>query len=787
MNSIRAHVFAQRALRIVSLVLALTGVSIPAAVLSQTPTVTDVRQFDVPAGPLPEALTAFAAQAGISLSFDPTPLADMSSDGLRGEHTLKDGFSRLLAGTGYDYIPVSDREYTLKTTEKVGANEPARLGPITVTGARTAKSVSELAASVTVLDEEDLAKQPALRISPLDGLKRLVPGIQFNDPAGFDPRFRGRFASYRVNGVDLRGRGLIARTDLQDLAGGAFGGIEALRGADATFGQGVSGGAINFLTTRPTAGPRALESSVFLSFDPDGHGRDQLTRGVRQSVTGSSGNTDYYVGGGFMSYGSEFDPQGDPLPDDTGVTKRNADELDLNATLVFNLSPDQSIETSHYFVHNTKSANEYQTIFDGQGAFGDKSTVMDNPRKVDTGGDRNLYVGTAEYRDADFHGHALSLKLFGTLFDADTFQGSRIQENHGKIGLNTTLATPLASLPGTFFERALIEWGADYEYFYGESLTFNGLPLGAGLRLHNLSPFAQLRMPLGEHYLLAAGGRYEQFYATLEDERGRAFGRPDFQGGDLDYGTALFNASLIYFASDEIELYGAFSQALDVLPLQAAAGQVASAGEIEPEPATTDQIELGLRGYWPRLEGTVAAFYSNSDNSSSFTVVSAPTPSGVIAIPLREPRRIWGIEATLDWEASEHLKFGGYLAWADGERENDHGDWVELPQSSITPLTLAPYIEYVPDGSWLFRLQAVHTTGTGARTEIFNNVDGFSTNARTFIDFLARHTRPWGEISLGVENLFNEFAFSDLAEARNFNRSIPFQGRRVSLQYNVDW
>ncbi len=755
-----------------------------ASAAGQEPVVFDIAEQDLNA-----ALLLFADRTGLQLVYDIGLVEGLRSASLNGSFMPQDALTRLLAGTGIAFR-VSDADtVTLERVALQDNGDTLRLGPVTVTAARTATPVSELAASVTILDRDDIEKQPSLQTQPLDGLKRVVPGIQFNDPAGFDPRLRGRRPSFRVNGVDLLNRGAPSRNDIQDLVGDAFGRIEVVRGADATFGQGASGGAINFITPRPKPGPLQLETSFGLSFAPDGDGPDRLTERVRQSATGTLGKIDYFIGGGFTSFGSEFDPEGDPLPDDTGVTKRNAHEIDWNATLSYNLAPSATVETSHYFVHNFQGERTFQTVFDGQGGIGEKSTVLRSPDDSDTDGSRTHYIGTLKYQNSDFLGNLVSVTGFAQILDEDAIgQGNRLDWQRGKTGLNASVDTALTFLDGLLVEGASLEWGLDYEYAWSGALEFDGAPLQAGLSTHNIAPLAQIRVPVADDFLLSAGVRYEQFFTELDDARDRAFGVADFEGGNLSYGAPLFNASLLYFLSDEIELYGGFSQALEILGIQNATTSVPTASVIEPEPSTTDQFEVGLRGSWSKFQGSVSAFYSTSDSASSFQVISAPqTPTGVRSVPLREARRLWGVEATADWQATNWLSLGGLVAWTDGVRENDEEDWVKLRQEDITPLTISPYIELTPSEPLLFRLQATHEVGTDARREIFNNVDGFSTSAKTFVDLYAQYDSTWGKLSVGIENLFDEFAFSNFAESRNFNRSIPFEGRRITLNYSVEW
>ena len=62
------------------------------------------RAYTIPASQLGDALAQFAAASGVPLSFDPQMLSGLSSKGLQGRYTVRAGFSRLLAGSGYELV-----------------------------------------------------------------------------------------------------------------------------------------------------------------------------------------------------------------------------------------------------------------------------------------------------------------------------------------------------------------------------------------------------------------------------------------------------------------------------------------------------------------------------------------------------------------------------------------------------------------------------------------------------------------------------------------------------------
>ncbi|MEB2332364.1 MAG: secretin and TonB N-terminal domain-containing protein [Nitrosomonas sp.] len=98
------------------------------------------RDYAIPASQLGDALAQFAAASGVPLSFDPQMLSGLSSKGLQGRYTVRAGFSRLLAGSGYELVDTGSG-YSLRRVT-AGESGVVTLAPVTVTG--TAISPSDL-------------------------------------------------------------------------------------------------------------------------------------------------------------------------------------------------------------------------------------------------------------------------------------------------------------------------------------------------------------------------------------------------------------------------------------------------------------------------------------------------------------------------------------------------------------------------------------------------------------------------------------------------------------------
>ena len=103
----------------------------PTAVLAQA---TESRRgVAIAAGPLSQALNAYASAAGVELTMDASLLQGKRSAGLSGSYTVEEGFAELLRGQGLRAAREANGSYTLKPAPPQDA---ALLEPVTVTGAQ---------------------------------------------------------------------------------------------------------------------------------------------------------------------------------------------------------------------------------------------------------------------------------------------------------------------------------------------------------------------------------------------------------------------------------------------------------------------------------------------------------------------------------------------------------------------------------------------------------------------------------------------------------------------------
>ena len=84
------------------------------------------QRFDVPAGPLEEAINQFTASTGIRLSHEPADTSGLRSRGVSGVHDIRTALHRLLDGTGLRAVPMSDGNYALRKGAEGRTQDPSK-------------------------------------------------------------------------------------------------------------------------------------------------------------------------------------------------------------------------------------------------------------------------------------------------------------------------------------------------------------------------------------------------------------------------------------------------------------------------------------------------------------------------------------------------------------------------------------------------------------------------------------------------------------------------------------
>ena len=768
---------------------------------------------DIPAQPLAEALAELGRETGLQVGADAALVAGRRSAAVSGMMTPEAALAALLQGTGLGFSSIGPGSAIVTQ----GAAPPPADGngdgvgvlrPITVTARRTEQSISTIPGSVTVIDRDTIEEQLKVTADVGRILELSVPGFVGGRQDRQQPtNIRGRSSLVLVNGVPQNQQLRSAGFNFRAIDPNLIERIEVVRGANAIYGFGGTGGVINIITRRPEGDQPSFTTRVGTRFQPLEIDRNSFTAELYQDVSGRAGPVDYFVGASFRRLHRAYDAEGDLVPD--SGTEFNNDILDLNGNFGFEIDEDQSLR----FV-----ANYFRD--DGRAGQLGPANAIPGERKADAVPERVEETGVADgvfndpqtslnmtldYTHGDLFGSAVNTQVFYqrwfnrfdedlSVFNCCFFAVGTSERQDRRIGVRLNIDTPIDV--GPVPEGARITWGADYLNYFSSEATISEVPgpfFGEAFAFrpdivqNSIAGFGQVELPLGD-FLLSAGVRHERFFIDIDDAI-LDFSEPGdiarFDGGSLDYGATLYNLGLVYAATDAIDIFAGFNQGFDVTEVGRAALQVDRADQVQPEPAVTDSYEVGVRVFEDRWQGTVSGFFTNSDLASR--TVNPPDDGITAAVPLRQPEQIWGIEATLDAQPFADWRFGSTVTWQGGRRETEEDGWVDIQSDLITPFRLTGYAEHDPVDWAAARVQFTWTPGfdrfPGSTAAGEGKVDGVF-----LVDASATFDVGISQISVGVQNLLNrQYIPVGRQATNNPDRYDAAPGLTAFISYQIEW
>ncbi len=247
-------------------IIAGTGIRIGPAMAQDV----QVTEFNIPAGPLNRALTAFGSQSGTQLSYEASIASGISSPGARGALSREAALNQILQGSGLVYSFADARNVVITMPDsslgEVAPDGSIMLGTIILTGekfARDAFNTFTSVAAVTAEDLDDYARpllgdalnsSPNIRITESSGATNIViRGI--NAEGTTQPNRSDPVISVTVDGAQQNYEATRTGTrgvwDVEQ--------IEVLRGPQSTLqGRNALAGSVVIRTKEPTFTPEAI-------------------------------------------------------------------------------------------------------------------------------------------------------------------------------------------------------------------------------------------------------------------------------------------------------------------------------------------------------------------------------------------------------------------------------------------------------------------------------------------------------------------------------------------------
>ncbi|MBW4678518.1 MAG: TonB-dependent receptor [Microcoleus vaginatus WJT46-NPBG5] len=659
--------------------------------------------------------------------------------------------------------------------------EAERPVDLIVTATRTAEEVEDVPRSVTVIEREQIEEQATFSRNLPDILGQTVPGLGAPNQSyrSFGQSLRGRRPLVLIDGVPVSTNLSTAYvTELRSIDPSAIERVEVIRGPSAVYGEGATGGVINIITRSP--GEEGITSTIQADLTNSlSHIEDSFGSNVVYGISGRQGNVDFTTSASVVKVGGVFDAEGDRIPL-AEVDASDSTTINLLGKVGLDITDEQRIQLTFNHFRDTQEVKYVTDPAVDEDEDDEKARALRrNLQFIGVTGPQNLNtVATLDYSNQDIFGSRVQAQAYfrhnasgGAYFDNRIFEPEsptdvvNSRQETERLGGRLQIDTP-------FSEAASLLWGVDYvnediaqtfQVFDPEEFDASG---GTVLRkigervfvppyeVNNLGLFAQAQWDVSEQFLLSGGLRHERIglsvndYITSEDQ--------PIEGGDRDFDATVFNAGLVYKATEEVSFFTNFAQGFSIpdfgrILRRPPEGFVAVNSDLQvTEPIKTNNYELGIRGQWSQVQVSLAGFYNTSKLGSTLQ----EEENGRLQI-VRAPQRIYGAEATVDWQPTDTWQLGGTASWTEGESDDDEdGEYLALDSSNIQPIKLTAYIENQTTPGWSNRLQLLFSGNRSAGFEA--GLDGAPIESYITVDYLSSIQIGRGTLQIGVQNLLNE-------------------------------
>ncbi|OUR63732.1 hypothetical protein A9Q74_00080 [Colwellia sp. 39_35_sub15_T18] len=667
---------------------------------------------------------------------------------------------------------------------------------IIVTGSRSNAALEDLAISVSLVNETELTKQLRFDTNIVRSLEFTVPGIsiQGTDRSGCSTNIRGRSTSFQINGApvndDLRknscnGAFLISPFAIES--------IEAVRGGTALYGAGAPGGIVNLITRRAKNEELEVDLTAQTSFATNSS-NDSFVTDLYAGAGQKFERVDYYFGAGYRDSDLSKTPDGGLVP---GTA---FDAYNINGSLGFDFSENGKLE---FFGTFYKENKQETASLDGNQVKGEEFGKIVIP-SIHPDGDSafdQLTTLTVTYSNADFLGHSVSVSAF--------YQDTKIQQRVNFYDVNdggdfffaTNIDNERLGFRSALVKNLKLD-GADLILSYGLDFTHNSIyrpkiDTDSNDEVVNfIAPETILRtsalFALGEYekgdWRFSVGARQEWYTGEVGDRDFSAdipnAGTPgDFSDSDL----ILWNAGAVYKLTDLSQLFFGFSQGAEISQIGRATRGVSDPSTISPEPAASDQYEVGVRGVYNGIRFEAAAFYSESERAALLQL--DPTCAGekiCTLIPLRAPQEIYGIDGSISWSAADNLDVSALITWQRGSiSEEDGSNKLSLASDTVVPLRLTTALDWYPMEKLAVGLQATYYgEGDFFSAEEVNN-GAANTDSQFLLNTNVSYQLAGGELYLAISNLLNDEYVNISEQAGGDFTYYITEGRRATLGYKI--
>ncbi|WP_189799400.1 TonB-dependent receptor [Tateyamaria sp. syn59] len=647
-------------------------------------------------------------------------------------------------------------------------------------------------------------------------LPQIIPG--FGTPvfqnATRGLTLRGRDPLFLVDGIPLSSA---FGVQFQYFDQRSIDSIEVLYGPTALYGQGASGGVIQFFTKDPTEEQVNRITTGFTTSLADGSAFDNESFSYRFSAETSGRVEDFgYVGVlSLERHGAHFQSDGQRI---APTRLDDFDDASVFGKFVYDIDATQSVEGLLSYARSTARATDFtNTASEGPDptavALFAPQQYNDEPRQEGT-------FASFSYLNSDLAGGDFKFQLYYSSEELTQIGGDiRAAQGPGPNDLpefwpglfQTNGATEAIGVRVDYSidvsDTFKLNVGADYRD-ESEVLTVGisdpavfdatGLfdasdsgPQAPPVDIESFGLFVQGAWDVADRVTLTGGVRYDSFDFSVGPAEPVFSRDPGFRpGGDGSSDGFSYNLGVLYDLNPNTTLFASFAQGFSLPTINFAAGSVAPgvplSGTNLLEPIVVDSYEVGVRGAIGLTDYSFAAFYAESDLGSSVRV-DAATGGGRLE---RAPQRNYGFEFEAARPISETVNLGLGVSWNDGENDADNdGEYLALSSLTVLPLKVSLSADWQVTPN--MKLDAI-IFYLGDRDRAFDDgVDSFEAEGYVTADLGLTYSFDNGsELAVRATNIFNE-AYIPLESQSRFgvtaDRRFAGPGRELSVNYSFSF
>jgi iron complex outermembrane receptor protein len=593
---------------------------------------------------------------------------------------------------------------------------------IVVSGSRVFESIDEVPASITVINQKQIEEH--LKVNPelQSLLSQIVPGLapDTGSSSNTGQSLRGRAPLVMIDGVPqstpLRNGSLGIKT----LDPSAIARIEVIKGATSIYGNGASGGIINYIT-KQAASDGKTEGEVSLSsrFSAVKLAESAGTR-VAGAVTGRIDQLSYLVTASYEENGVQRDAEGDIL----GLQYGLSDTVTENyfTKLGYEFDENKQLQFSYNF-YSSQQKTDLGDVF-GDINSGEKSYAIHMPAELQKQGKPQGPDGnenfTLKYTDhAIFKNTQLTLDAYAQDIENVFFYSPSLANlDEGYTGGQSIIRSEKKGARATFntqidFDnvQATLIYGVDALNDVTSQPLADGRIWVPEMDMQSIAGYLQSKWIIADDLVLKAGVRQESIDLGVADYRTLKLCRSvdvcsvpfSVEGDTIDYDATTYNVGIKYNANEKFSPFFSYSQGSDIADIGRLlrSATVEDIGLIQTEASIIDNYEAGFNSQLDMLRFEFAVYRSTSELG---TTNKFNETTGVYE-PVRAPQRIWGYEALVDYKISNTLKLLATYSYVEGK--NTEAD-VYLGSRQISPPKLTANLNWQPSDAVSMTLSWLH-------------------------------------------------------------------------------